>query len=76
MLWNCKMRYGKTVTAYELIKCQHYQKVIVITHRPAVEDGWGTDHDLMFAGENIYSSIKQTVVSTTIAQLMPITISN
>lgn len=21
MLWNCKMRYGKTVTAYELIKC-------------------------------------------------------
>lgn len=51
MLWNCKMRYGKTVTAYELIKRQHYQKVIVITHRPAVEDGWGTDHDLMFAGE-------------------------
>lgn len=27
-------------------------KVIVITHRPAVEDGWGTDHDLMFAGTN------------------------
>ncbi len=52
MLWNCKMRYGKTVTAYELIKRQHYQKVIVITHRPAVEDGWGTDHDLMFAGTN------------------------
>ena len=52
MLWNCKMRYGKTVTAYELIKRQQYQKVIVITHRPAVEDGWGTDHDLMFNGTN------------------------
>lgn len=51
MLWNCKMRFGKTVTAYELIKRQGYKKVIVITHRPAVEDGWGTDHDLMFAGE-------------------------
>lgn len=51
MLWDCKMRYGKTVTAYELIKRQGYQKVIVITHRPAVEDGWGTDHDLMFDGE-------------------------
>ena len=48
MLWNCKMRYGKTVTAYELIKRQGYQKVIVITHRPAVEDSWGADHDLMF----------------------------
>lgn len=52
MLWNCKMRYGKTVTAYELIKRQRYQKVIVITHRPAVEDGWGTDHDLIFSGTN------------------------
>lgn len=52
MLWNCKMRYGKTVTAYELIKRQHYQKVIVITHRPAVEDGWGADHELTFSGEN------------------------
>lgn len=51
MLWNCKMRFGKTVTAYELIKRQGYPKVIVITHRPAVEDGWGTDHDLMFSGE-------------------------
>lgn len=38
ILWNCKMRYGKTITAYELIKRQGYQKVIVITHRPAVED--------------------------------------
>ena len=52
MLWNCKMRYGKTVTAYELIKRQGYQKVIVITHRPAVEDSWGSDHDLMFDGDS------------------------
>ena len=52
MLWNCKMRYGKTVTAYELIKREGYKKVIVITHRPAVEDGWGDDHKLMFCGIN------------------------
>ena len=52
MLWDCKMRYGKTVTAYELVKRQGYKKVIVITHRPAVEDGWGSDHKLMFNGTN------------------------
>ena len=52
MLWNCKMRYGKTVTAYELIKRSKYQKTIVITHRPAVEDGWESDHALIFGGEN------------------------
>lgn len=31
MLWNCKMRFGKTVTAYALIKKAGYQKVIVVT---------------------------------------------
>ncbi len=50
MLWDCKMRYGKTVTAYELIKRQGYKKVIVITHRPAVADSWSSDHKLMFNG--------------------------
>jgi len=50
MLWDCKMRFGKTVTAYELIKRMGYKKVIVVTHRPAVEDGWGSDHKIMFAG--------------------------
>ncbi len=56
MLWDCKMRYGKTVTAYELIRRMNEQgkfnKVIVVTHRPAVEDGWGSDHDLIFNGTN------------------------
>lgn len=53
MLWDCKMRYGKTVTAYELIRRQNLQgkfyKTIVVTHRPAVQDGWGADHDLIFS---------------------------
>lgn len=55
MLWDCKMRYGKTVTAYELLKRQGYKKVIVITHRPAVEDSWGSDHDLIFGdGDHLF----------------------
>ena len=48
-LWDCKMRYGKTVTAYELMKRAGYKKSIVITHRPAVADGWNTDHKIVFA---------------------------
>lgn len=51
MLWNCKMRFGKTVTAYALIKKAGYQKVIVVTHRPVVEDGWRNDFDLILAKE-------------------------
>lgn len=53
MLWDCKMRYGKTVTAYEVIRRMNekglFKKVIVITHRPAVEDGWGEDHEKVFS---------------------------
>lgn len=52
MLWDCKMRFGKTVTAYSLVKQMQYQKVIVVTHRPAVVDGWHDDFDWIFAGEN------------------------
>ena len=52
MLWDCKMRFGKTITAYSLIKEMKYQKVLVVTHRPAVVDGWRSDFDLIFSGEN------------------------
>ncbi len=52
MLWDCKMRFGKTVSAYELIKQAGFQKTIVVTHRPVVEDGWQKDHDLIFDGDS------------------------
>lgn len=51
MLWNCKMRFGKTLSAYELIRSGKYKKTIVVTHRPVVEDGWTEDHLKLF-GKN------------------------
>lgn len=52
MLWNCKMRFGKTVSAYELIREEKFQKTIVVTHRPVVEEGWQKDHDLIFGTDS------------------------
>lgn len=52
MLWNCKMRYGKTLTTYELIRRAGFKKTIVVTHRPVVEDGWKKDHELIFNGKS------------------------
>ena len=43
MLWNAKMRFGKTLTALQLIKEQKYQRVLLMTHRPVVSDGWFED---------------------------------
>ena len=42
-LWNAKMRFGKTFTAYQLAKKLGAKKVLVVTFKPAVEDAWQTD---------------------------------
>lgn len=42
-LWNAKMRFGKTFTAYQLAKKLGAKRVLVITFKPAVEDAWKTD---------------------------------
>jgi hypothetical protein len=42
-LWNAKMRFGKTFTAYQLAKSLGAKRVLVVTFKPAVEDAWQTD---------------------------------
>ncbi len=42
-LWNAKMRFGKTFTAYQLAKKLEAKRVLVVTFKPAVEDAWRTD---------------------------------
>jgi Type III restriction enzyme, res subunit len=42
-LWNAKMRFGKTFTAYQLAKKLGAKRVLVVTFKPAVGDAWQTD---------------------------------
>lgn len=58
MLWNAKMRFGKTVCALEVVKRSKFKKTIIITHRPVVNSGWYEDFTKIFNGEKdyIYSS--------------------
>jgi hypothetical protein len=42
-LWNAKMRFGKTFTAYQLARKLRAKRVLVLTFKPAVEDAWQTD---------------------------------
>ena len=42
-LWNAKMRFGKTFTAYQLAKKMGWRKVLVLTFKPAVQDAWEED---------------------------------
>lgn len=43
MLWNAKMRFGKTLSALQLIKDEGYHHVLIMTHRPVVDEGWFDD---------------------------------
>lgn len=58
MLWNAKMRFGKTLSALQVIKEAGYSKTIIITHRPVVNKGWYDDFGKIFHGtdEYIYGS--------------------
>ncbi len=42
-LWNAKMRFGKTFAAYQLAKKMGWQKVLVLTFKPAVQCAWEED---------------------------------
>ena len=45
-LWNAKMRFGKTFTAYQLAKAMGWTKILVLTFKPAVQNAWKEDLEL------------------------------
>lgn len=61
MLWNAKMRFGKTLTALQLVKEQKYKRVLIMTHRPVVDEGWFEDFNKIGMPDAgyIYGSKKQ-----------------
>jgi len=42
-LWNAKMRFGKTFTAYQLARKMGWRKMLVLTFKPAVQNAWEDD---------------------------------
>lgn len=43
VLWNAKMRFGKTFATYELAKEMGCKRVLVLTFKPAVKTAWHED---------------------------------
>ena len=48
MLWNAKMRFGKTLSALQVVKECRFHRTIIITHRPVVDKGWFEDFGKIF----------------------------
>jgi hypothetical protein len=59
MLWNAKMRFGKTLSTLEVIKRKKFKKTIILTHRPVVDNSWEEDFYKIFYGDSEYYYCKK-----------------
>lgn len=48
MLWNAKMRFGKTLSALQVVKDMDFNRTLILTHRPVVDSGWFEDFGKIF----------------------------
>lgn len=48
MLWNAKMRFGKTLSALQVVKDMEFRRTLILTHRPVVDKGWFEDFGKIF----------------------------
>ena len=63
MLWDAKMRFGKTPTALEVVRRGGFRKTIIITHRPVVGSSWEEDYHKIFPNNKVpYSYVDKTKV--------------
>ncbi|UNU74248.1 GIY-YIG nuclease family protein [Moraxella nasovis] len=42
-LWNAKMRFGKTFASYQLARAMGWERILILTFKPAVQDAWEND---------------------------------
>ena len=54
MLWNAKMRFGKTLSALEVVKQEEFTRTLILTHRPVVDEGWFDDFNKIFYDRKDY----------------------
>jgi len=61
VLWNAKMRFGKTLSALQVVKEMQFKRTLIFTHRPVVDEGWYEDFKKIFYDSKpsyVYSSKK------------------
>jgi len=55
MLWFAKMRFGKTLSALQVVKEHQFTRTLILTHRPVVDKGWFEDFGKIFYDAPHYS---------------------
>ena len=55
MLWNAKMRFGKTLSALQVVKDMDFCRTLILTHRPVVNSGWFEDFRKIFYDSPLFA---------------------
>lgn len=55
MLWFAKMRFGKTLSALQVVKDMDFTRTLILTHRPVVDAGWYEDFGKIFYDKTNFS---------------------
>lgn len=55
MLWNAKMRFGKTLSALQVVKDMDFRRTLILTHRHVVDCGLSEDFGKIFYDRNDFA---------------------
>ena len=55
MLWYAKMRFGKTLSALQVVRDMEFRRTLILTHRPVVDSGWFEDFGKIFYDRNDFA---------------------
>ncbi|MBQ3343477.1 MAG: Eco57I restriction-modification methylase domain-containing protein [Kiritimatiellae bacterium] len=66
MLWDAKMRFGKTLTALQVVREAkgRFRRVIIVTHRPVVGSGWQEDFNKLFTKADGYTFYRKASLAS------------
>jgi hypothetical protein len=73
-LWNAKMRFGKTFAAYQLAKKMNWQRILILTFKPAVASAWEADlkSHVDFEGWQFFSKDSTEKIEQILARQKPL----
>lgn len=56
-LFNCKPRFGKSLTSYDLCRRMGAKRILIATNRPVIANSWYQDYETFFGPESGYAFI-------------------
>jgi type II restriction enzyme len=60
VLWNAKPRFGKTLTAYDLMRTLDARSVLIVTNRPAIANSWFDDFKRFIAHQTTFRFVSES----------------